>query len=596
MARRIQVLPDALANQIAAGEVVERPASVVKELVENALDAAATHIDITIRNGGKTEIRVADDGTGMGRDDALLCFDRHATSKITSADDLQTVRSLGFRGEALPSIASVSRLVLETAEQGGVGTRVRVSGGRVQGAEDCARQRGTTVTVRNLFMNVPARAKFLRSTPVETRAVVDVVLTLALAHLSAAFRLESNGRVLLDVPAAPDLGSRVAELWGDDVAARFLALAQETEGVHVAGLVERPDAALAGPRRVHLFVSGRPFRDRELVWAAERAYRTTVPQGVRPSLLLYIGVRGGDVDVNVHPTKAEVRFRERWRVEAAIEAAIRAALGRVDSSATLDSQPALPRMPQLQRTSPEPTAVTPVNQLAFFVPAITRADREPADSATTDASSPGAAVGATAVEPYTVPATRPRLWQVHDTYIIAEARSGLLIIDQHSAHERVLFQEMMRAFGNGGLSSQRLLFPVTLRLTPSEYDVVDNLRTLFESAGFEIEPFGGRTVIVHAAPDPHPYFNPERCLREMIGELATGSELTRAAHNQHERIAMTFACKAAVKAGQKLSLREMEELFDRLFATDLPSHDVHGRPAIIRLSLDELERRFGRHG
>jgi len=597
MPRRIHVLPDALANQIAAGEVVERPASVVKELVENALDATATHIDIRIRNGGKTEIRVADDGTGMGRDDALLCFDRHATSKITSPDDLQALRSLGFRGEALPSIASVSRLVLETAEQGGVGTRVRVAGGRVQGVEDCARQRGTTVAVRNLFMNVPARARFLRSTPVETRAVVDVVLTLALAHLSAAFRLESNGRVLLDLPAAPDLASRVAELWGDDAAARFFAVARDTDGVHVAGLVERPDAALAGPRRVHLFVAGRPFRDRELVWAAERAYRTTVPQGVRPSLLLYIGVAAGDVDVNVHPTKAEVRFRERWRVEAAIEAAIRTALGRVDSSATLDSQPVQPRVPQLQqRTMPATPAGTPLNQLAFFVPAITRADVEPAHSATAGAPDPSTAGDVPAAGTHAVPASRPRLWQVHDTWIIAEARSGLLIIDQHSAHERVLFQEMMHAFGNGGFSSQRLLFPVTLRLTPSEYDVVDNLRTLFESAGFEIEPFGGRTVIVHAAPDPHPYFNAERCLREMIGELATGSELTRAAHNQHERIAMTFACKAAVKAGQKLAPREMEELFDRLFATDLPSHDVHGRPAIIRLSLHELERRFGRHG
>ncbi len=584
MPRRIHVLHDTLANQIAAGEVVERPASVIKELIENALDAAATRIEITLRNGGKTEMRVADDGCGMGRDDALLCFDRHATSKVSSADDLRGLRTLGFRGEALPAIASVSRVALETAEQGGVGTRVRVAAGRVQGADDCARQRGTTVTVRSLFMNVPARARFMRSTAVETRSCADVVQSLALAHLSTAFRLESNGRVLLELPAAPDLASRVAALWGDDTAGRFLALSHAHEGMTVAGLIERPDASLTGPRRVHLYVDGRPFRDRELVWAAERAYRTTVPEGTRPSLLLYLGVPAGDVDVNVHPAKAEVRFRERWRVEAAIEAAVRAALARVESAATLDRAPTLPRWPQLQRVSPPAQgSPLPENQLAFFVPAMSRAQA----NAQLDPPRDGAGAEAS-------PATR--LWQIHETYILAETRSGLLIIDQHSAHERVLFESLMRAFGNGGQNSQRLLFPITLRLAPSEYNVVDSLRAIFERVGFEIEPFGGRTVIVHAAPDPHPYFDPERCLREMIGELAAGSDLTRAAHNQHERIAMTFACKAAVKAGQTLSAREISELFERLFTTELPYHDVHGRPTIVRLSLDELQRRFGRHG
>jgi DNA mismatch repair protein MutL len=584
MPRRIHILPDALANQIAAGEVVERPASVVKELVENALDAAATQIDVRIRNGGKTEIRVADDGCGMGRDDALLCFDRHATSKLSSAGELNSVRTLGFRGEALPSIASVSRLTLETAEQGGVGSRVRVAAGRVLGAEDCARQRGTTVIVRNLFLNVPARAKFMRSTAVETRAAVDVVQTLSLAHLSTAFLLESNGRVLLELPATADLVSRAAALWGDETAARFIPVSFESNDARVAGLVERPDAAATGPRRVHVFLSGRPIRDRELVWAAERAYRTTVPQGVRPSLLLYLSVNEGDVDVNVHPAKAEVRFRERFKVEAAIEMAIREALGRADSSATFDRHPRLPATPQIRPAFPKDAAPLPQDQLAFFVAAAGLAEEAGAT-----AESPAGEVAEATV-------ARTRLWQIHDMYILAETRSGLLIIDQHSAHERILFQQLMGAFSNGGQYSQRLLFPITLRLSPSEYDVVESLALLFQRAGFEIEPFGGRTVIVHAAPHPHPYFNPERCLREMIAELANGSELTRAAHNQHERIAMTFACKGAIKAGQRLSAREIDELFERLFTTDLPHHDVHGRPTIVRLSLDELDRRFGRSG
>ena len=582
MARRIHILPDTLANQIAAGEVVERPASVVKELIENALDATATRVEISIRNGGKTEIRVADDGCGLGRDDALLALDRHATSKIHRPEDLQTVRTFGFRGEALPSIASVSRFLLESAEPGGVGTRVRVAGGRIQGVEDCARQAGTTVVVRSLFMNVPARAKFLRSAAVETRAVADVVVSLALANLSASFILDSNGRTLLELPAASDLASRVAALWGDATAGRFLPLLHDAGGIRVSGLTERPVTSVSGPRRVHLFVDGRPFRDRFIVNAAERAYRTTVPHGARPSLLLYLSLPAGEVDINVHPAKAEVRFRSPFGVESAVEAAIRGALGRLDSAAPLDRQVPPPQLGGHSFLQPPAASPQAADQLAFFVAAgANRGDAEADPSARpNDAGAPA----------------RARLWQVHDAYILAETRSGLLIIDQHSAHERILFQELMARFENGGTPSQRLLFPLTLRLAPAEYAVMEDLRSLFERAGFEIEPFGGRTVIVHAAPAPHPYFNAERCLRDMIGELVSGTDLTRSARNQHERIAMTFACKGAIKAGQPLSPREMEELFDRLFDTELPYHDVHGRPSIVRLSLDELERRFGRHG
>ncbi len=612
--RRIQILPDTLANQIAAGEVVERPASVVKELVENALDAAATRIEVSIQNGGKSEIRVADDGCGMGRDDALLALDRYATSKISRPEDLRAVRTFGFRGEALPSIASVSRLTLETAEAGEVGTRVRVAGGRVLGAEDCARQAGTTVLVQNLFFNVPARAKFLKSAGVETRAIVDALTTLALANLSCAFLLQSNGRTLLELPAARELATRAADLWGEELAGRFLSIALEREGVAVAGLIERPDAVSPAPRRAHLFVGGRPFRDRFLLAAIDRAYRTTIPQGLRASALLYLDVPAGGVDVNVHPTKAEVRFRERELVESTVEAAVRGALAGLESAATLDERLAIPQIrpmaPELGRPDRRPrpgagdAAPPRTGQLAFFVPGKRAGEPEPEGdevAAGTEASADTVAA----------PDRTPSLWQLHDSYILAESRSGLLLIDQHSAHERILFEEIMRSFGTttegtedgtentvgdrkGRATSQRLLFPLTLRLSPAEYSVVEDSMALFRRAGFEMEPFGGRTVIVHAAPQPHPWFSPERCLRDMLAELAGGSELTRAARNQHERIAMTFACKGAIKAGQRLSQREMQELFDRLFATELPYHDVHGRPTVVRLSLQELARRFGR--
>jgi DNA mismatch repair protein MutL len=627
--RRIRILPDTLANQIAAGEVVERPASVVKELVENALDAAATRVEVVIRNGGKTEIRVSDDGHGMGREDALLALDRHATSKIESETDLRAVRTFGFRGEALPSIGSVSRLTIETAEAGGVGTRVRVSAGRIMGAEDCARQRGTTVNVRSLFFNVPARAKFMKSAAAETRAIADVVTALALANLSAGFLLESNGRTLIELPPARDLATRAAALWGDDFAHALIPVAGAAAGMEVAGLVERPDAAVSGPRRVHLFVAGRPFRDRGLLAAAERGYQTTVPRGAKPSFLLYLDVAEGGVDVNVHPSKAEVRFHDRASLEAHVEGAVRRALSSLDSAATLDARPGLRPAPSSEGGMPwSPSragareltggsaggspggspggpgrrtaggsvgAPMDPGQLALFVAAGPgRPQHDGQAVAGQDASGGDAALETTT--PEEAAEWRHHLWQIHDSYILAETRGGLLIVDQHAAHERVLFEALMRDFDAGGRPSQRLLFPITLRLSPAEYAVAEDTRSLLARAGFETEPFGDRTIIIHAAPNPHPWFNAEQCLRDMLAELAEGSELTRAARNQYERLAMTFACKAAIKAGQPLSAEEMHRLFAELFATELPSHDVHGRPTLIRLSVEELARRFGRHG
>jgi DNA mismatch repair protein MutL len=374
--------------------------------------------------------------------------------------------------------------------------------------------------------------------------------------------------------------------------------------VEVAGLVERPDAAVSGPRRVHLFVAGRPFRDRGVVAAAERGYQTTVPRGAKPSFLLYLDVAEGGVDVNVHPSKAEVRFHDRAALEQQVEDAVRGALSSLDSAATMDARPGLrparsgesvrPWSPSSSSAGGPVGAAMDPGQLALFVAAgPTRPERAGEDGAEGDPEGGDAGAGTT---PEEEAEWRHHLWQIHDSYILAETRGGLLIVDQHSAHERVLFEALMRDFDAGGRPSQRLLFPITLRLSAAEYTVAEETRSLLARAGFETEPFGGRTLIVHAAPNPHPWFNAEQCLRDMLAELAEGSELTRAARNQYERLAMTFACKAAIKAGQPLSHEEMHRLFAELFATELPSHDVHGRPTIIRLSVEELARRFGRHG
>ena len=559
--------------------MVERPASVVKELVENALDARASEIEVQVEKGGKRRIRVSDDGVGMGREDALLSLDRHATSKISRPEDLRSVRSFGFRGEALPSVAAVSRLTLETRDdEEEMGTRVRVAGGRITSVEDCARRRGTTVDVESLFYNAPARSKFLRSVSTEARAVSEAVVSLALAHPSVSFRLLSDDRPLLELPRVGDVAERLAAIWGAEVGNGLVALARAQGGMELRGLVQRPDQAEAGMRRAYLYVNGRPFREPALVRAVDRGFRTTVPQGVRPWIFLSLSLPDGAVDVNVHPAKAEVRSRDPAAVEALVEEAVREGLGGEESGATLDRSAPTAVLALRERPGRERPAYDPGAQMALFLsggplePAPQKTDRLPSD--VTDAE-------------------RPRLWQIHRTWILAETREGLLIIDQHSAHERILFERLMRAFGDGGQESQRLLFPLTLRLGQAECRQVEELSGILRRTGFEVEGFGGDTVIVHAVPNPHPWFDAGRCLREMVAELVEGSELVRSARNQHERIAMTFACKGAIKAGQLLSQAEMEELFDALFATELPFHDVHGRPIIVRISSAELERKCG---
>ena len=339
MTRRINVLTDLVANQIAAGEVVERPGSVVKELVENSLDARASRIEVALVRGGKGEIRVSDDGIGMGREDALLSLERHATSKISSSSDLVSVRTLGFRGEALPSIAAVSRLTLDTREASEeFGTRVVVNGGRIDTVEDSRRQNGTTVEVRNLFFNTSARAKFLKSVSVEVRMVNDILTGLALANPRVTFLLMSDGRSLLDLSAVDDATARVGQIWGPDEGGTLILASGEDTGLKLKGLIQRPDAARPGLGRRHLFVNGRPFKAPKLIQAAERGYSTTIPEAARPWMFFYLQVASGLVDVNVHPTKAEVRFTRNSHVEDLFQIAVREALTKERSSATFDRE------------------------------------------------------------------------------------------------------------------------------------------------------------------------------------------------------------------------------------------------------------------
>lgn len=572
---RIAVLPSAVADQIAAGEVVERPASVVKELIENALDAGATAIDLTIEDGGRQTIRVSDDGCGMSRDDAILSIERHATSKIRSAQDLVGVRSFGFRGEALAAISSVSQLELETSTDDGDGTLVRVEGGTVRDIAPAARRRGTTVRVSRLFYNAPARLKFLRGARSEWRAILDVIGSMALTRRDVRVTVTHDGKPVLTLPSTAGLRDRLAAVYGGAFAGRLLEVDDVNGTTHVAGLVERPADVGTATRRVFLSVNGRAIRDPGLVRAAEAAYRSTIPAGVRPTLFLDVVVAADMVDVNVHPAKAEVRFRDRWQVEQTLERAVRRALGTFDAGATFGrtvwpaSQPAA--QPQAERIDTEALQAAPAVTEGLF------------ETESTEAAAPAPE---RAEEPV------PPLTQLHRTYIMFEHEHGVVLIDQHSAHERVLFEQFMRTLECGELPGQRLLFPMTLHLGPAEAEAFERNQELFERLGFEIEGFGGHTLLVRAVPMPHPRFDPERCLRETLATL-TGDRDT-GAHARHERLAATVACKAAIKAGDALSPGEMRALYVALRDTTLPAHDVHGRATIVQLTWDEIERRFGR--
>ena len=559
MTAKVAVLAPQVADQIAAGEVVERPASVVKELVENALDAGARAIRVEMEDGGKTLIRVSDDGEGMSRVDAEFALSRHATSKIRDATDLIGVATFGFRGEALPAIASVARFELETSPDGRSGTRIRVVGGKREAVEDAVRQRGTTVTVRALFFNTPARRKFLRAQATETRAVVEALSVLTLTRPDIAFTLTSDDRALLDVPPADGPLERLAALWGSEVVDTLLPVAHCEGPLEVRGFAQRPAQARPAGRKGYVFVRGRPIRDPFIVRAAEAGYRSTLAPGDRPSLVLFLDLPGDAVDVNVHPAKLEVRFREKFFVEKVVEEAVRRALGPLVAAAPLGAGDS----GLGDRVSWNGVAV-------------------PLDLFAADSRAPSP-------EP-----RAPSLLQVFDTYILFQTAQGIAIVDQHSAHERVLYETVMRQVTGDGAPAQRLLLPLTLQFAPPELDAIDSHRELLGRVGYEIEPFSGRAVVVHTAPNPHPRFDAARCLQELVADLAGGRSGGGGLANRLERFGAMFACRAAIKAGQHLELAEMRDLVGRLLTASLPAHDVHGRPTIVQLPKGELERRFGR--
>ncbi len=614
----IKVLSDDISNRIAAGEVIERPASVVKELVENAIDAGADRVIVKIAKAGSKLVAVTDNGGGMDRDDALLCLEPHATSKITTADDIMAIRSLGFRGEAIPSIASVARFTVRTRRQEDMeGTEVIMEGGKLVANGPCGCAPGTEITVRDLFFNIPARKKFLRSPATEEKHIQECICLLALPYPQVTFELLFDGRRALSSPGHQDLIPRIGDFFGKNLADALLPVDYEHSGVKVTGYTARHGFTRTSRREQRVFVNGRPVEALPVFRGIRDAYGSLVEKGRFPPTVLFIRIDPVLVDVNVHPAKREVRFRQEQIISHAVAEAIRQALHKaapipapaewnrpspdepvVPVKAILDgavvdynlkgedvqSMP-MPRFSNRGRfpgPPPPPRPATP--ELGIDVPEPVQRTSE------TPEPIPEMPVSFASQVEFPGSGTLTILGFLGDTYILAAAESGLIIIDQHAAHERVLYERILHG-SEGQVNSQRLLLPITLELSRTESRFIAKHGNIFEQLGFEAEALSENTVMLNAIPAALSQNNAGGLFRDILSELSDSGELPK---NLAPAEVAKAACGAAVKAHDKLSLAEAKSLIRQMSECDLPYSCPHGRPTIINISYKELEKRFGR--
>ncbi len=659
---KIRVLPDSLANKIAAGEVVERPASIVKELIENSIDAGARRIEVAVESGGRRLIRIGDDGEGMSRDDAILAFERHATSKIKTAEDLEAIMTLGFRGEALASIASVAKVRLRTQRDGEMaGTEVEISGGRLLNVRDIAFSRGAEFEIRDLFFNVPARRKFLKTEATESYHIANLVTHYALANPQLSFTLTNNNRESLRVTPAADLRERAYQLFGGEFIGDLIEVMAESGEMRARGFVSSPSATRTNRDSQYFFINGRYVRDKIIGKALSDAYRAMIPAGVYPSAMLFVELPPHEVDVNVHPAKTEVRFVRGTIVHDLIRDAVRAAIGSAKAGATYfvekriepvasapaaspqaddlfqERQPSLSReelrsafrlqsppparpQPQQQKIDlgfdarPEPERLgvaSGVEPSAGFsaappLPALTE------ESAAFDSAGAGPALygnrigclgarGADSAGSQLKPAQNLTLaadeinpiGQLHNSFIIAADRAGLLLIDQHVAHERVLFERHWRALRGKRVEVQRMLIPDTIDLSPAQASAFDQLLPELEENGFELGRLSGRTVAIRAVPA---MLTPGAA-QSLLAELLDAIEEDRKGLSLDElraEIAAGLACRAAIKINMELAPEKVRWLIDELLKMENPATCPHGRPIVLRITSREIEKGFQR--
>jgi DNA mismatch repair protein MutL len=652
---RIHVLPEHVANKIAAGEVVERPASVVKELLENSLDAGSARIKIQIEAGGKKLIQITDDGCGMVRDDALLAFERHATSKIKNAEDLLNISTLGFRGEALPSIASVCRLRLETrAPDQNSGTMIEILGGKIFRVEEAGLPAGTSITIRDLFFNIPARKKFLKSESTELSHIASLVTHYALAHPDKHFELHSATNAVLVAPPVAGYSERVYQVFGKDVLDQLISVAAELPlsrvglpqpppwrreedadgdastdpgSLRVHGFISKPEIQKLNRNSIYTFVNGRLIRDRLIQHALTDAYRNILPPAVFPVVLLFVEMPNAEVDVNVHPSKTEVRFRQQTVMHDFLRDSVRAAL---------------------MKARPVPQFVTEIRAHATASPSLTPGAR----SATADVSAASAVFyGATAPDSFALQAPQPPtiaerfhfsesiavegnaavavarfpqqtfgggrcapplteepepatdvapslsslkpLGQLRESFILAVNNDALWIIDQHVAHERVLFEKVLKQRAKQQVESQRLLMPIVIELTPAQQAVFTEISDELQKNGFEAEPFGARSIAVKIAPAGVEASEVEHMLNELLDQFSRQEQALNL-DQIRGRIAASIACHAAIKVNMPLEHNKMEWLLGELAKTDCPMSCPHGRPVVLRYSMKDIQKAFKR--
>jgi DNA mismatch repair protein MutL len=591
----IRVLSRTLVGRIAAGEVVERPASVVKELVENALDAGASRVSVDIEGGATGLIRVADDGEGIPLGQLAVAVARHATSKVASPEELDAIDSLGFRGEGLAAIGAVSRLRLASRaaveEEGG---EVRVEDGAIGPVTPSARATGTTVEVQDLFFSTPARRKYLKSPSAELRNISQLLQAYALARPEVHFSLNVEGKVSLDFPGVHDLHGRAAQVWGKDRLAAMVPVLHEAADLSLEGFLGAPENSRVRSGHQVFLINGRWVSSPLLRTAVREAYADLIPPSRHPEALLHLRVPADEVDVNIHPTKREVRLLRERMLYPRLIGLVRACVDDRFPVLRLSGREKPPRRESPDSQVPLGLYLSRSRSTASWgADGPSRSAPEvlpfpgPKRSAAPEGGEPGGPPGA---EEESEPRAMASMWQVHETYILAAIEGALLIIDQHAAHERVLYEQALRRLQGESPASQELLFPMVIELTHDELSVLLEVASPLEKLGFHLELFGGTTVLVHAIPLGLREWRHGALLKDVLDhytDLPTQTDI-------EERVARSVACHGAIKAGQKLSLQEMNALVDQLFATEKPQGDPHGRPVYLRMSLDELNRRFGR--
>ena len=600
---RIRLLPETVASQVAAGEVVERPASVVKELVENSIDAGARKIDILIRRGGISLVRVIDDGYGMDRDDALLSLERHATSKIRSVSDLEAIATLGFRGEALPSIASVSRFRLTTREQDAVaGTEIVVNGGKIDIVRDGGEAPGTQVEVRSLFYNVPARRKFLRAENTESRNIEHQLHLQAIGHAKVAFTFARDDRVVFQLPATATLIDRIRDLYGNELLEKLLPLnGVGSSQIRISGLIGQAGLSRQTRAQQLVFVNGRAIESPLITTAVREGYHTALMKGQYPVTFLFLELDPGAVDVNVHPAKREVRFRDPNGVREAVVRCIQATLarGRADwqqkfraPPAQVSAQPTVDLTLRPQVSVPEVShRELPQFPAAEIVGQAHRLPVPPADSARSDPDWPSLAQQKR-VERAATPQFQI-IGVLNKLYVLMENVDGLVLVDQHAAHERILFEELRRRMEEQGVPSQKLLITQTFELPPRDADWIEQNMSILQKMGIGIESFGPNTFKIDSLPGFLNVTDGAQFMRKVIDDLKSASDRSSPLRLGEDMIAKSV-CRHAVKANDPLRYLEVEKLIQDLLECDLPYCCPHGRPTMIQISNVELEKKFGR--